>query len=408
MKNTKIRSAVGRLLRKNKTIYYFLKIIRRCREEYFVNYVLNYKTPLNYSSNNNSKHVIRNIQIHELGNKNPGKVIMLMNNRLGHGGFCGMWIYYLNRLAFSDKMGFFHVFNCDQSDFYREEHPVHGTKNVFEYYFQQPCGISLKSARKSQMVVLDWNNPEYGYLDAFRVGGAIDYTFRQEDIEQFAELQKKYIKLQPWIEKKINKQIKNLLGDSKVVAVHARGTDYKVEYKGHPLPITTEDYLEAAIIKCQEIGAEKVFLATDDIGIVRKFEEALGDKLLYYKDVIRSEGTVWNCYAETDVKNRHYRLGYEIVRDVYTMAACDGFVCGMSYVSFMVQVVKQSRDKKFETFIRLFHGLRKDGLDLTTDEARAEVRRRWAIEMEIERKREEAMANGINPDEVAPLPDWDD
>ena len=414
---TKIYAPIGRAIhgtvRKNKNILFWFKIARRWPDAFFRQYVANYLDPkylpgVSSTVWNKNPHKVRNIQIHELGDKNAGKVIMLMNNRLGHGGFCGLWIYYLNRLAFSDKMGFYHVMNCVQSDFYQEDHPINGTRNVFEYYFQQPCGISLKSAWKSQMVVFDYNCDDYGYNDAFHVGGEIDYTFKNDDIKQFAELQKKYIRLQPNIEKRIRKQINTLLGDSKVLAVHARGTDYKIAYKGHPLPITPEDYLESAIIKAKEIGAEKIFLATDDSSIVKIFKNRLGDKVVYYTDVIRSEGTVWNCYVESKQRNPHFRLGYEIVRDVYTMAACSGFVCGMSYVSYMVQVVKLAQDENFETFVRLFHGLRKDGMDLTDDGVRAEVRKRWAIELGIEQKREQAIADGLDPDEVAPLPDWEE
>ena len=397
--------------KKHRTAMFIFKILRRWPNPEFRDYVADYivKSPTIYPGNcNNMPRKVRNLQVYELGNKNPVKVIMLMNNRAGHGGFCGLWIYYLNRLAFSDKMGFYHVFNCVQSEFYQEDHPMHGTHNVFEYYFQQPCGISLKSAWKSKSVIFDWNSADYGYYDVFRVGGTIDYTFKEADIELFAKLQKKYIKLRPSLERKICGQIKRMFGESKVLAVHARGTDYKVEYKGHPLPITTQDYIEAARIQAEQIGADKIFLATDDLSILKAFQQEFGSALLYYDDVIRSEGTVWNCYVKTNVRNSHYRLGYEIIRDVYTMAACDGFVCGMSYVSFMVQVVKKSQDKEFDTFIRLFHGLRKEGLDLTDANVRAKVRKRWAIEMEIERKREKAIASGLDPDKVAPLPHWDE
>lgn len=406
-------------LDKHEKIRFICKVLKWRFNNKFVKHVNSFSLPvppvsLRYIKNDVSYDIsihsekkgiprMRNIQMWDLGEKNKGKVVFLMNNRAGHGGFCGLWIYYLNRLAFSDKMGFYHVMNCVQSDFYQEDHPIHGTRNVFEYYFQQPCGISLKSALQSKNVVFDWNNDDYGFNDSFHVGGPVDYTFKNSDIKQFAELQKKYIKFQPSIEKKLLKQTQRLLGNRKVVAVHARGTDYKVPYKGHPIAISPEDYLETAKILADKIGATHIFLATDDITILNLFKNDLGDKLIYFNDVIRSEGTVWNCYVKSDVKNPHFRLGYEIIRDVFAMASCDGFVCGLSYVSFMVQVLKKSWDKDFLVFQRLSHGLRKEGLDLTSDKARAAVRVQWAKELEIEQKRMEARGRGLDPDKIAPL-----
>ena len=51
-----------------------------------------------------------------------------------------------------------------------------------------------------------------------------------------------------------------------------------------------------------------------------------------------------NCFIEKNRENHHYLLGLEIIRDVYTLAACRGFVCGMSYVGFMVQIIKRAND----------------------------------------------------------------
>lgn len=378
---------------KNYNVMFVLKILRRSHNKLFRQYVTNFEFPVSNVGRpvaaKQCVHRIRNLQVHELGPKNTGKIVMLMNNKAGSTGFCALWIYYLNRLSFSDKMGFYHVFNCTESEVYQENHPIHGTRNVFEYYFQQPCGISLKSAWKSKSVIFDCNCDDYGFFDSFHVGGSIDYTFTDKDIEDFAELQRKYIRLQPHIKSKIDKQIHRLIDGHKVLAVHARGTDFKVGYKGHPIVVEPQEYLYEALKMAEKIGADRIFLATDDETFLNVFEEALGEKLLYYKDVIRSSGTVWNCCTDPKAKNQRYRLGFEIVRDVYTMAACSGFVCGMSYVGFMVQVVKKSQGVDFEDFLRVFYGLRRQGVDLTSAEERARVGRKWREEKKMLQKRKE-------------------
>ncbi|MFR1060532.1 MAG: hypothetical protein ACLSEY_08790 [Enterocloster sp.] len=59
-------------------------------------------------------------------------------------------------------------------------------------------------------VVYDWNNPEFGYNDTFHVGDTNDYRFTEKDIEQFAEIQRKYVHLHGDIAFDIEKQIQSL------------------------------------------------------------------------------------------------------------------------------------------------------------------------------------------------------
>lgn len=106
--------------------------------------------------------------------------------------------------------------------------------------------------------------------------------------------------------------------------------------------------------------------------MLEQFKEKFGSKLVYY-DVIRSNGTVMNCFIEKERENHHYLLGLEIIRDVYTLAACQGLVCGMSYVSFIVQVLKKANNQTFSAFYRIFKGLAKDGVELTDSKAREKL-----------------------------------
>ena len=319
----------------------YCKIIRRMWNPNFRKYISQYRNPTESEVRRGNNHPIINMPVHVLGPLNKGKIIMLLENQSHHGGFCALWVYFLNRLSFSDKMGFYHVIDWNESEFYQEDHPVNGATSIFEYYFEQPCGISLKDAHKSSCVVYDWNNPEFGYDEVFHVGGPIDYQFSTKDIEKFARIQRKYIHLHPEIEKSFTYQINTLFQNKKVVlGVHARGADTKIGYKNHPTIITSEDYIDKTELLANKINADLIFLATDDQEMLEQFKEKFGSKLVYYDDVIRSNGTVMNCFIEKERENHHYLLGLEIIRDVYTLAACQGLVCGMSYVSFIVQVLK--------------------------------------------------------------------
>ena len=163
----------------------------------------------------------------------------------------------------------------------------------------------------------------------------------------------------------------------KIIGVHARGTDYKIGYKGHPTAVKSKAYINAAEEAMKACNAKKVFLATDDQEILDDFIAHFGDKLLYFKDVIRSEGNIWNCEFDIDRSHHRFNLGYEILRDTYVLGLCNGLICGLSYVGFMAQVVKKSREEEYEFFSCINPGLNDQGIDLSNQNARNQVRAMW-------------------------------
>lgn len=392
---------IRKIGQKHESVQFVGKIFRRGFSRHFRHYVVQYRAPsvpagVKPGSKTSGRlapppylvpkgvedmpgHRVFHWEVHELGTLNEGKIILYLANDLGHGGFCGLWIYYLNRLSFADRMGMAMCINTYHSAMYQEPTPYRGNRNnVFEYYFEQPGGISVDDALQSRAVIYDWNNPELGFEDFFHVGGSGDYLYKPEDIEAFSRINKKYIRFQPDVRERLEKDIIQLnQNKEKYIGVHARGTDYKIGYKGHPAAITAEAYINAAEEAMADIGAGKVFLATDDKGILDAFIRHFGDKLLYFKDVVRSEGTVWNCEFDQDRPHHRFTLGYEILRDTYVLGSGDGLICGLSYVGFMAQVIKKSKDENYEVIHCINPGLNEKGIDLTSKNARDQVRAMW-------------------------------
>lgn len=354
----------------------FLKILLRGRTREFQQYVARYIPSKNV---NGIDCITRNLVVSTLGNMNPQTIIMYLKRDSGSGGFCAEWVYWLNRLSFSDKMGFKHCIDWYASQFFKEEEIEN--QNIFEYFFEQPSGIAVEEALKSQNVIFDYNTIDYGYYDFFAPGRNDDYVFSEKDIADFAEIQRKYIKIKPCLKEEIDLDIMMLLKDKKTLAVHARGADAKIPYNNHPVPVTIKDYINYTKMEKEAIGAEQIFLATDDNNILSQFVEEFGDALLYYKEVERSDGVRMSCYGEKDRVKHHYQLGKEIIRDVYTMASCHGLVCSTSYVSYMVQIVKKSKLCEFEVIYCIKTELRKKGLNLTDPKTINNVEKLWNQEL---------------------------
>ena len=73
-------------------------------------------------------------------------------------------------------------------------------------------------------------------------------------------------------------QIDSTIRGKRAIGVHVRGTDFKRNYKGHPVKIGTEEYLEAAKKMFAAGKYDMVFLATDDseaIVLGRPLEKSL-------------------------------------------------------------------------------------------------------------------------------------
>ena len=272
-----------------------------------------------------------------------------------YAGFFASYNKVLAYLYFADQFHLMPVVEFDKAFPYAEQGPVNGSENPFEYYFRQPCGISLTQMRESA-VVLECRR-ENNWLANELNGKAENYIRSERQIREMGRIVQKYIRLQPPVEALIRTQMDSLLQNRKTLGVHVRGTDYKWNYNGHPVCVTTEEYLKQAEALVGRHGYEQVFLATDDLTALSIFRDTFGEKLIYYRDVTRSAGKVTVMKSQSDRKDHHYLLGLEVLRDMMTLAACDGLVAGLSHVSYAVRFQKVSYGQSFGDLVILNKGI---------------------------------------------------
>lgn len=188
----------------------------------------------------------------------------------------------------------------------------------------------------------------------------VSYQWTSDDIEIYANLQRKYIKLNDKTKLYVNSNIKNIIGNSKTLGVHVRGTDFNISLKNHPKVILPTDYLNESKRIFSSGEYDKIFLATDDLNALILFQQEFKDKLVYYNDVYRSNN---NVAPHCSISNRtlhKYWLGMEVIRDAYTLAACDSLIAGESNVSFAARVIKKANNKNYSKCIILNKGIHKE------------------------------------------------
>ncbi len=288
------------------------------------------------------------------GIRSGGSLIYHIFMEESRSGFFADHNRLLAYLYFADQYQLTPVVEYTEKFCYAEENAVNGTTNPFEYYFRQPMGIGLEALKEEGLAVRSRKeNTSLANQLNDKIGG---YTRSEKYMREMARISAKYIRLQDSVGKYISSEISNLIKGRKALGVHVRGTDFRRNYNGHPIAIKPEEYLDETR-KIVGNGYDSIFLATDDSSAVELFREVFGDKLLYYPDVVRSEGDETVMKSVVKRENHHYKLGLEVLRDMYTLAACEGLIAGLSQVSYAARIQKMSVGKEWQDLRILDKGI---------------------------------------------------
>lgn len=264
-------------------------------------------------------------------------------------GFWGMVNTTLKNLMFAD---FFHLTPVIEwrGGMYSENIPVHGSTNVWEYYFKPVSLISYQTVTNSAFVCP-------AMFSDTQIINSLDNKGGEDYIDLLAGIYAKYISLNSELENEMNKDIQSILGDKRIMGCHARGSDGNWKLYGHPLPISPEEYLDAAYRCFEQEKYDQVFLATEDPLLLQKFIDKFGDSLIYYKDSLRSEDGPIALAANSKEDMYHYRMGYEVIRDAYTLARCDSLIGGTYNVPLAARIIKKASGKWYKVCNIIDHGI---------------------------------------------------
>ncbi|WP_155832619.1 O-fucosyltransferase family protein [Butyrivibrio sp. AE3006] len=285
------------------------------------------------------------------GDKHFGEVIYEIKEAGRGYGFFAEFKTLIENLAFADDYGFIPCVRYGQDYLYFE--PSRLNENPFEYYFE-PIGKEVAVDKAKNVIV---SKPEYGQWIEF-LEGVDGYHLTEKMIGRFTEIIKKYIRMKSDIQNDFdcNFEIlkeKSKIANKKILGVHYRGTDFNAGYDKHPKNQKLDEIIKIVKETLDTTDMQGVFLATDDERALLAFQKEIGDKLSYCEDIMRSDGNVSIAFSEDNRSEHKYRLGLEVLRDAYFLSKCDGLICGVSQVATASQLLKYSRDEKFE-FLYIF------------------------------------------------------
>lgn len=197
---------------------------------------------------------------------------------------------------------------------------------------------------------------------------------------ELAPILSKYIRLRPNVEKYINTGIENILNDDRILGVQIRMGSMLANCDNHPVVPSLEEY-EEEIQKIMEEGHyRKIYLATDDKRALDYMRKRFKDKIVYYDDVRRVQSICSPCDIDEERELHRYKCGLEVLKDIYTLAACDALVAGVSGVSIIARLVKLSKKEQYTYLTIVDKGLNSNNRKSDSDEVIELVRKEAQLE----------------------------
>lgn len=259
------------------------------------------------------------------GSISSGKMPYILRRREAEVGLFSCFITILGGIAYADSEGFIPVVdmkNYPNTYLYPDEV---GHVNAWEYYFEQPGGISLEDALSCRKYILSKNTIYYSRIrqtaEAFsNKDGCLDY---------WRAICRKYIRFKPAVIERLERMKAKYFG-RKILGLLVRGTDYTyLKPSQHPIPPTAEQAIAKAHEAMRERDFDSVYLATEDKKIVAKFQKAFGDKLILPEaDYVDYDYDNPRVLASIDVKreNDKYLRGLEYLVSMLFLSHCAGFI----------------------------------------------------------------------------------
>lgn len=209
------------------------------------------------------------------GNENENKVFYVVRRANAKVGLFSIVLTSLGYIRYAIEKGYTPVV-----DMRNYNHYYSGTDgdagNMWELYFEQPCGYGLETIFKSKKVIMG-NGLVLGEVDYPDAQIAYD----DEQISFWKNWTKQYLKIKKNILAEADTLFKDMFAGNRVLGVLARGTDYvNAKPANHPIQPTPEQLMEKIDEVVTEKKCTKIYLATEDKGIFEKFRKKYGDMII--------------------------------------------------------------------------------------------------------------------------------
>lgn len=150
-------------------------------------------------------------------------------------------------------------------------------RNIWEIFFEQPCGVGLREAYESENywlvddILAIKGNRDF-YLKDYK-----DFYAVEDRREQF----RKYVRFNQGFQKRIDDAVSETINEHSL-GILIRGTDYSnLKPMHHPKCIPLEEILRAIDEYLDKGNCDNIFVATEDKGILNELKKVYGNRLTF-------------------------------------------------------------------------------------------------------------------------------
>lgn len=200
--------------------------------------------------------------------------------------------------------------------------------NVWEYFFEQPCNISLNDIPSDANVIMscdrDKDNISLKEYDCLK------------NIEEAKNFYGKYfscIKFNKETQKYLDINFDKIIqGETEVLGILCRGTDYvNCRPEGHAVQPEPQIVIDKAKELLKKYNYKKIWLATEDLKIYNLFKTEFAEMLIENMQYKFSDTTGKRLYQiKPERKNHFYNLAKEYLLSIYILSKCKYVIGGIT------------------------------------------------------------------------------
>lgn len=240
-------------------------------------------------------------------------------------GLLSTYFYVMNNVKWAKENGFipFVDFETDKCQYYTGRE-IHGTKNAWEYYFNQPSSIKKEEIFKKNNILLSgWTfKKKYRIIEIPRKPESL----RDDKIVSFV---KNNIAIKQYIYD-IAQSKYTALFSGNVLGIFMRGTDYvKIKPKGHAAQPTLEQVISKINEYLTKYTIDKIYVVTEDYDYFTALKDMYGDKVFSSDDYFIKNYKATD-YIESAFDNDPYERGLNYIIRILLLNRCDYLISGIT------------------------------------------------------------------------------
>lgn len=275
-------------------------------------------------------------KIENLGNLNSDITIYIIRGYDYTSPFCiapvhnllANYFYVISHIFYAYEKGWIPV--VDQLNFpeYNSmDFPINGTRNAWEYYWNQPSYVSLEDAYKSKRVVFSRRN----FMSQWDLGYSPENYYNSDLLNAYHNVCNSF-STNDFTLNYINQHKSIFPSVGKVLGVNVRIGGHSLKSlnyaDGHPVQPEIAELIRIVKLRMLDWNLDYVFIASDNDYSIQAFRAAFHDRLLVFERMRTEFGKEYEMDKEKEMykKENLFQTSLDYLTEMYLLSCCDALI----------------------------------------------------------------------------------